>query len=118
MLASLFCALLAGFVNGMLGTGGGIILVFLLSRIMRKEAGYTSRDVFATVIAIILPMSAVSLFVYFKGGNVDFREALPYLPAGALGGVLGAFLLEKISIKLLKKIFALMVVYAGVRMLF
>lgn len=110
-----FCA---GIVNGMLGTGGGIILVFWLARIMNEERGFNPKDVFATVIAIILPMSVVSLIVYLKGGSIDFKEAFAYLPSGAIGGILGAMLLEKINVKVLKKVFALMVVYAGVKMLF
>lgn len=99
------CALCAGLVNGFLGTGGGIILILALSRLELGE-----RDRFATVIAAILPMSLVSTLLYGQ----DFGKAEKWLLPGIIGGVTGAFLLDKISTKLLKKLFALMVIWAGV----
>lgn len=112
------CAFAAGIVNGMFGTGGGIILVFWLAYVMTEKRGYSPRDIFATVIAVVLPMSLVSLWLYFKDGNVNISDALVYLAPGAIGGLIGAFLLQKINLKLLKKAFAAMVIYAGVKMLF
>ncbi|MBQ7820664.1 MAG: sulfite exporter TauE/SafE family protein [Clostridia bacterium] len=107
----------AGFVNGMLGTGGGIILVFLLGYLMKRERGYNTRDVFATVIASILPMSLVSAWLYLKNGSVGMSDALPYITPGILGGLAGAYLLDKINLTLLKKLFAALVIYAGVKMM-
>lgn len=111
-------AFAAGIVNGLLGTGGGIILVFWLAFVMKSDRGYSPRDVFATVISIVLPMSLVSLWVYASDGGIDFGNAAEYLLPGVAGGVSGAFLLNKINVKLLKKIFAVMVIYAGIKMLF
>ena len=108
---------LSGYINGLFGTGGGIILVFVMTRMMKEEYGYTARDIFATVIAAILPMSAVSAFLYMNQGKVSFALAEPYLLSGIIGGIADGFLLEKINVKFLKKLFAFMVVYAGIRML-
>ncbi len=105
----------AGFINGMLGTGGGIVLVFLLGYLLTDKRGYSPRDVFATVIAAVIPMSVVSAYMYLKDGSVAFADALPYILPGILGGVSGAYLLDKINLKLLKKLFAVMVIYAGVK---
>ncbi len=115
--AILLTGLLSGYINGLFGTGGGIILVFVLARIMTDELGYSARDVFATVIAAILPMSAVSAVFYLNSGDVSLGLAEPYLLPGIIGGILGGLLLEHINLKLLKKLFAFMVVYAGIRML-
>ncbi len=98
-------ALAAGLVNGFLGTGGGIILVFALSRLKLSE-----RDRFATVIAVILPLSLVSTFVY----KAQISEACAWLLPGMLGGAVGAFLLDKLSVRRLKQLFALMVIWAGI----
>lgn len=113
----IFGGMLAGFINGFLGTGGGIILIFLLSALrVPDESGRLpeerARDDFATVIAVIIPLSLISSFIYSK--NVPFSSAEPYLFAGMLGGAAGALLLDRISTKWLKKIFALMVVWAGI----
>ncbi len=109
--------LASGYINGLFGTGGGIVLVFVLTRVMKEAYGFNARDIFATVIAAILPMSAVSAAFYLSGGDVSLALAEPYLLPGMIGGVIGGLLLEKINLKLLKKLFAFMVAYAGVRML-
>lgn len=100
-------ALCAGIVNGFLGTGGGILLVFALSL-----AEIDPRDRFATVIAVILPLSAVS--VCFYSGSARFSDAAPYLLPGMLGGVCGAMLLDRLDIRWVKKLFAAMVIWAGI----
>ena len=117
LFVSALAGLASGYINGLFGTGGGILLVFVLTRLMTDKLGYSARDIFATVIAAILPMSVVSAIFYIKGGSVSFGLAEPYLLPGILGGILGGFLLEHINLKLLKKLFAFMVVYAGIRML-
>lgn len=98
-------AIIAGFINGFLGTGGGIILIFALGL-----AGIDDRDKFATVIAIILPLSLISAIFY----KTEIKAAAPYLLPGMLGGIVGAYLLDKINLKWLKRLFALMVIWAGV----
>ena len=114
---SVVAGVASGYINGLFGTGGGILLVFVLTKLMTDELGYSARDIFATVIAAILPMSIVSAVFYMRGGGLSFGLAEPYLLPGMIGGILGGFLLEHINLKLLKKLFAFMVVYAGIRML-
>lgn len=107
-------ALTAGAVNGFLGTGGGIVLMFALSLIPASD-DTAARDRFATVIAVILPLSFVSVLTY--GERVDFAEASPYILPGILGGVIGAMLLDKLSVNAVKKLFAVMVIWAGISFL-
>ena len=97
--------LAAGFVNGFLGTGGGIILVFALG-----ICGIDQRDRFATVIAVILPLSAISAFFY----RAPVSSAAKWLLPGMLGGAFGALLLDRLDVKRLKSIFAAMVIWAGI----
>ncbi|MCI8387441.1 MAG: TSUP family transporter [Clostridiales bacterium] len=105
--------ILAGFVNGFLGTGGGILLVFALALTAKGESTPDSvRDRFATVIAVIIILSAVS--VIFYGKTADMGAASPYIIPGMLGGAAGALLLDKINVKWLKRIFAIMVLWAGI----
>jgi len=108
-------AVIAGIVNGFLGTGGGIVLMYALSMLPEKDDN-AIRDRFATLIAVILPLSLISALVY--GKSADLKPAVPYLIPGILGGITGAFLLDKLSIKLVKKLFALMVIWAGMNFLF
>ncbi len=111
--ALLFSGLLAGFTNGLLGTGGGIILVFAL-KILYKDKNL--KDIFATSLAVILALSAVSVIVYLKKNNLPADEIPKFIIPAMAGGFLGAFLLEKINIKWLKKAFGILMIIAGLNM--
>ena len=90
----------AGFVNGLLGAGGGILVVLGLRALYGKKKEGT-HAVFASAIAVMLPLSAFSAWQYAqKGGLPPFSFLGLALPA-ALGGMAGALLLKKISPKLL-----------------
>ncbi len=109
-----FLGVAAGIVNGFLGTGGGILLMFALSLLPKGDED-AARDRFATVIAIILPLSLISAVMY--GKNVNFELSTPYLIPGILGGITGALLLDKLSVSLVKRLFAIMVIWAGINFL-
>lgn len=109
-------ALFAGIINGFLGTGGGIIIMLALGFLEIGGTGDDSlRDRFATVIAVILPLSVISTFSY--GDKVNFHAASGYILPGILGGIVGAFLLDKISVKFVKRLFSIMVIWAGINFL-
>lgn len=103
---------LAGVMNGLLGAGGGLIVVPLL-----KHYGLEQQRAQATAISIILPLTAISSFIYYINGNIPLDYNLWYIPVGAVGAVAGAFLLPKIPNKILKKIFAGFIIWAGIRLL-
>ena len=42
--------LVAGVVNGLFGTGGGIIIVYLLSRLYAESCEYQTKDIFAMTV--------------------------------------------------------------------
>lgn len=118
----------AGLLNGLLGAAGGILLVAVLPRLSLPEAPHPSsrpgdgemdrRDVLATALSVMLPVSAVSGIFYWVGGIRPSPVLLLslILPAAA-GGILGAKLLTGIPTHLLKRIFAAVMVIAGIRML-
>ena len=101
-----------GIVNGLFGAGGGMLAVPVL-----KKSGLSQKEAHSNAIAVILPISILSTFLYLYKDYVHFSQALPYIPAGLLGAVIGTYLLKKISPLWLKRIFGLFMVYAGVRLL-
>lgn len=115
----LMCILgaLSGFINGLVGAGGGIVLVKLLPRLM-PDGATDSRDVFATALATMLPISFVSLFVYALGGNLIELDIKSILLPAVLGGLGGGLLLSVIDTGLLKLIFSALVVWSGINMIF
>jgi uncharacterized membrane protein YfcA len=104
--------LLIGFVNGFLGTGGGIIAVPLL-----KRMGLTQKESHINAVAVILPICLVSAFLYVFRGDVTFKDAWIYIPTGIIGALIGTYIIKKISPLWLKRIFGALIIYAGVRLL-
>lgn len=103
---------LTGFINGMLGAGGGMIAVPVLER-----SGADTKQAHSGSIAVMLPLSLFSAAIYLHSGQVTLADALPYLPAGILGALGGVWLMNRIAPALLHKIFGVFALWAGVRML-
>lgn len=101
-----------GLLNGFFGSGGGILAVALL-----QKKGLPARQAHATSIAIILPLSLISLVVYWLNGNLPLEQGLPFFVPALLGSAAGAFLLKKIPVQLLKLLFAGLILYSGLRLL-
>lgn len=109
--------ILSGIVNGLLGTGGGILTVLFLSKIYAKDSSYSTKDIFAITLCSSVIMSMASLLFYLSSGCFSVSDSALYMLAAVPGGVLGAILLEKLSSKTMKLIFAMLVVWAGISMM-
>lgn len=103
---------LAGVVNGIFGGGGGMVLVPLLRR-----SGVEEKKAFATCVAVIFPICALSAAVYLFRTEFDPAAALPYLIGGLAGGAVGGQMMERVSAVWLRRIFAAFLLYGGVRYL-
>jgi uncharacterized membrane protein YfcA len=103
---------LIGAVNGLFGSGGGVAAVPAL-----KNAGLTVKESHASSLAVTLPLSAVSAAVYSFGADFKWGDALPLIPFGLAGAVVGGLVLKKISNVWLKRIFGGLLILAGGRML-
>ncbi len=103
----------AGFVNGLAGTGAGV--VFLL--FWGLCGGGITKEAFSLAMACVLPLSVISLLTY---GPPDTRilSMVPLLTISAVaGGLCGAWLQKKVKLTLLKWAFAGLVIWGGVHML-
>ncbi len=110
--------MLAGFINGLLGAGGGIIVTYYLTRTLNDEQK-SENGVFANAVATMLPVSVFSFAIYLTKGLFKFDSAFStLLPQALIGGVLGAFLLTKIQFKWVKIIFSTLVIVSGFMMIF
>ena len=77
--------------------------------------GLEQRKAFATSVAVILPLSLVSLVVYFLREGMDFLFALPFLLGGLAGGIISGKVFGKVSVTLLRRVFGLLILYGGIR---
>ena len=108
----LLAGLSAGCVTGLFGAGGGLILVPMLSRCRIEK-----QDLFPDSVAVILPICLTVLLMRFRSGSVSFRDALPFLPGSALGGLLGGRYGKKVPLCWLHRVLGLMILWGGIRYL-
>lgn len=102
-----------GMANGLFGSGGGTIAVPAMVHFLGAE----ERKAHATAISIILPLTVVSSIFYISKGQVNWGLTVKVMLGGVAGGYIGAKLLNKCPDKLLRKIFALFMAAAGIRMI-
>lgn len=103
--------IVTGFVNGIFGSGGGIIAVPML-----KRTGLDAKKSHATSLALTLPLSIVSVILYGSKGSLPLSDVLPLFIPGLSGAAVGGLLLKKISGTALKRIFGAILLAAGIRM--
>ena len=66
---------------------------------------------------IILPLCVFSSVIYLLRGSLDLLTALPYLLGGLIGGWLGGRLFKGLNMNVLRRVFALFILYGGVKAL-
>lgn len=103
---------LIGAVNGFFGGGGGMIAVPLLERSLPSARAH------ATAIAVMLPVTAASGIVYALSVPLSMGILLPAAIGTAAGGWAGAKLLGKLPMRLTELLFGVLMLAAGLRMLF
>lgn len=102
-----------GFINALFGAGGGMIVVPMLTK-----AGLSQKEAQATAVSVILPLTAVTCAIYYFQGTLDISEAARFIPLGLVGAVVGSLMLKKAPDTVLKKCFAVFMLWAGGRMIF
>lgn len=104
--------ILCGAMNGLFGSGGGLIAVPCL-----EKSDFDVKQAHASAIALTSVFSLISCVSYSISGNLNFSEAIKYIPGGLLGALAGALIMKRIDPALLKRIFGLVMIYSGVRLL-
>ncbi len=106
--------LFAGFASGTLGIGGGLIIVPALVFIL----GFSQHQAQGTSIAMMLPpIGILAAINYYKEEYVNYKYAIILAIAFTVGGYLGSKLAINIDDKLLKKIFGIIIIAVGTKMI-
>jgi uncharacterized protein len=104
--------LAAGFMSGLFGVGGGLLVVPGLVLVLH----FDQRLANGTSLAAILPIAAASLVTYWSQGNVDWVAAL-FISIGALGGaVLGTKLMRVLPVRVITLAFVVLMLVTAARL--
>ncbi len=103
----------AGALGATLGIGGGIIYVPALVALF----SFAQHEAQGTSLVVIVPSTIVAAYVHARARRVDWRTALLLGLWGIAGGVIGARVALNLDAPLLKRMFAVFLVIAAVRML-
>lgn len=105
--------LCAGAVTGLLGAGGGMILVPLLTKWGQLE----ENQVFPASVSIILPICVIALLFQGQFSTGSIWDALPYLLGSGIGGVAAGIWGRRIPVKWLHRILGVLILWGGIRYL-
>ena len=105
--------LCAGAVNGLLGAGGGMLLVPMLTAFAKIE----DDRVFPCSVAVMLPVCLVSLGFSLFGAGFDWPQAIPYLIGSGFGGICAGLWGKKIPTVWLHRILGGLILWGGIRYL-
>lgn len=111
--------LLAGVLSGLVGIGGGIVLVPALVYFLK----YSQHQAQGTSLGVLmLPVVFLGFYQYYKyaqaqGTPIDLKVVGLLAIGFILGGLLGGKIATRIDGELMKKIFAVLMLYSAVKLL-
>jgi len=101
-----------GLIASMVGVGGGVFVVPILSLVF----GFTSQIAVGTSLAVIVFTSLASTFAYSRQKRIDYKVGLISTVTTIPGASLGAYLTSLISSKQLGIIFACFLIFVALHM--
>lgn len=114
ILTLILIGILAGFLSGLVGVGGGIIMVPLLVLFL----SLTQHQAQGTSLAVLaVPVTALAVFNYYKEGQLNLKYAAIIAAFFVVGSIVGSKFALTLDQKVLKKIFAVVLVVIAGKML-
>ncbi len=113
--------LLAGFLSGLLGIGGGIVMVpsylFLFPKLGLHEEFYVHMAM-ATSLSCAFFFTFSGSLAHLRLGNVSLSAIFPLALGGVLGAFMGSWLAGFVPGLFLKKLFAIFLFFSAFRLAF
>lgn len=106
LLTAAFCGVAAG----MVGIGGGVLLVPLLSLLF---AFPQHRAQGTSLIALIPPTGLLAFLAYWNAGYVNWRTGVLLIPGVFAGGILGGMLARQLNSRRMRQVFAVLMFLLG-----
>ncbi len=104
-----------GLIGGVFGVGGGIIVVPVLVMFM----GFSQHLAQGTMLAtLLLPSFVFAVWTYYKAGHIHWPAAILVSLGMMIGSVLGARYAQTVPAPILKKMFGLLMIVSGIKLVF
>ncbi len=104
---------LSGVIASM-GLGGGFVLLIWLT----LHDGMHQRQAQGINLLFFLPIALISVVMHLRSGLIDKRLVFAMIPGGVAGAVLGALASQMVGNDILRKIYAVFLLFFGLRELF
>jgi uncharacterized protein len=109
----LLIGLAAGFLAGLLGIGGGIVIVPALVLLL----GFDQHVAQGTSLLVIIPAALAGSWTHYRRGRLVLRDAGFVAAGGIIGAVIGSLFALSIDDEVLARLFAVLLLVVAVRML-
>ncbi|MDE6276392.1 MAG: sulfite exporter TauE/SafE family protein [Clostridia bacterium] len=110
VILTVIASLFVGVANGLFGGGGGMLVIPIFTLLL----GLEEKLAHSSAILTILPLSLVSGIIYIVQGNFTIPDGLWVGGGVILGGLIGTFVMKKLSNNALKLVFYTLMIIAGV----
>ena len=113
LLTLLTVGVAAGFLAGLLGVGGGILLVPAMVLLL----GFDQHVAQGTSLVVIVPAAMIGTWTHYRRGTIRPRDALLVAAGGVIGAAIGSLSALSLDDELLRRLFAVVLLVVAVRML-
>lgn len=114
LLGLIAIGLIAGTLSGLIGIGGGVVIVPALVMFM----GFSQQAAQGTSLGLmLLPIGILAVINYYNKGYIDVKVVGVMVVAFVIGGYIGSKWALALPQETLKKIFAVLLFYTGIRMM-
>lgn len=110
----LFLGFITGFLSGLLGIGGGVVMIPALIMIARLSI----REAMGISLLAIIPTALVGFLKSYSAGFVDIRTSLIIASTSVIGAYFGSTVMGMLSTRSLRIIFGVFLIIIGLNILF
>lgn len=116
LLSLIAIGILAGILSGFMGVGGGVVMIPLMIVFL----GYDQHEAQGMSLAVLaVPVTFLAAYNYHSSGHpINWKFALVIAVCFVIGGFVGSKFAVSINQEVLKKVFALVLVIAALKLFF